>query len=88
MSNYVSGHFQFLHLIKIFINDIWGNQFLKLFRWEQEANNILNKYTCSGLPALNVKDTTYTAQSNQKLFHHYQHVNVIQSTGLIHKIIL
>ena len=54
----------------------------------KKQNKILNKYNCSGLPALNVKDTTYTAQSNQKLFHHYQHVNVIQSTGLIHKIIL
>ena len=44
---------------------------------------ILNKYNCNGLPSLNVKDTTYIMQSTQKLFHHYQHVNNIQSTQLI-----
>ena len=53
----------------------------------KKQNIILNKYNCSGSAALNVKDTKYIGQSNQKLFHHYQHVNIIQSTWSIHQIL-
>ena len=45
--------FPIFTLNQAFIKDIWENQFLKFFRWEQEAKNIiLNKYNCSGPPSI------------------------------------
>ena len=47
----------------------------------------LAKYNCSGPPAFKCKTYTVDYHSNQILFHHYEHANIIQSICSIHQII-
>ena len=45
--------FPIFTLNQAFIKNIWENQFLTNFMWEQEAKNIiLNKYNCIGIPSI------------------------------------
>ena len=78
--------FPIFTLNQAFIKDIWKKQVLNFFGWHQKQNIILTSTTAVE-PSIICQRYGVYWQSNQKLIHHYQYVNTIQSICSIHQII-